>query len=78
MLDTCPYCKETLYYYNIDFNGYSYCPYCYQLIDNEKSYNIYCRICGKKLKTLESKQLGIGPTCYKKLIKSQANKNKLF
>lgn len=78
MLNSCPYCKEDLLYYNVDFEGYNHCPFCDKLIDNVEKDIPRCKICGRKLKTVESKQLGIGPTCYKKLVKSHTNKNKLF
>lgn len=41
--------------------------------DNRENY-IYCRRCGKRLKTDESRKLGLGKCCYKK----ELCKNKLF
>lgn len=41
--------------------------------ENNETYS-YCRRCGKRLKTHESKKLGLGKCCYKK----ELYKNKLF
>lgn len=41
-----------------------------------KEKHIYCRRCGKRLYSTESKVLGIGLCCYKKELTE--NKNKLF
>ena len=37
---------------------------------------LYCKLCGKKLKSEKSKLLGYGPTCYKKV--NQVLSKKLF
>lgn len=42
--------------------------------NNKKENYIYCRRCGRKLRTKESRKLGLGKCCYKKEI----CKNKLF
>jgi hypothetical protein len=33
---------------------------------------IGCKMCGRRLKTQESRQLGYGPVCYRKLFGSKA------
>lgn len=39
---------------------------------------IYCIRCGKKLTTLDSQHIQMGPTCYKQYLKEKASKNTLF
>lgn len=39
--------------------------------------NDICRRCGKKLKTIESIEVGMGPTCYKRYL-SESNMMRLF
>lgn len=40
---------------------------------------VFCRRCGRKLKSEQAKQLGFGPTCYSRYIKeTSTNRKKLF
>lgn len=47
--------------------------YLYRRFKTNKTYE-YCRRCGKKLKTRESKKLGLGSCCYKKEVKTKYTK----
>ena len=37
-----------------------------------------CQMCGRKLKSEESKLLGFGPTCYSRYLQRRAKKKKLI
>lgn len=37
---------------------------------------VFCRRCGRKLKSVKAKQLGFGPSCYKKHIAGTVNSNR--
>lgn len=37
-----------------------------------------CKICGKRLKTLESIQLGYGDICFNKFVKQKSERNNLL
>lgn len=47
--------------------------YLYRRLKNDNTYT-YCRRCGRKLKTQESKKLGLGSCCYKKEVKTKYTK----
>lgn len=89
MLEYCPSCGKTIIFYNVDFNGFNHCPECGELIDNESKFLTFikpvngvthevCKVCGRKLNTLESKYIGIGPKCLRRLESIKKEQNKLF
>lgn len=41
---------------------------------------VFCRRCGRKLKSEQARQLGFGPTCYSRYIKqtTMSSRKKLF
>lgn len=45
---------------------------------NEEKLYTYCIRCGKRLKTLENKQRGMGQVCWEKHQKALTKKHKLF
>lgn len=47
--------------------------YLYRRFKNEKIYT-YCRRCGRRLKTQESRRLGLGKCCYKKEVNTKYTK----
>lgn len=46
----------------------------------EETKRVFCRRCGRELKSKKAKQLGFGPSCYRKYMKEQSilNRKKLF
>lgn len=44
------------------------------LSEESKEKHIYCRRCGRKLKSEQSKVLGIGSSCYKKEVENKYKK----
>jgi len=46
----------------------------YKCLNKEKESVIYCRRCGKKLTSTESKLLGVGKCCYQKELKDKYKK----
>lgn len=38
-------------------------------VNNEESKRVFCRRCGRELKSRQAKELGFGVTCYKKHMK---------
>lgn len=51
-----------------NIEGWRYCS-----MENEY---IYCKLCGRKLKSEQSKLLGYGPSCFRKV--NQVHSKKLF
>ena len=46
----------------------------------EESKRVFCRRCGRELKSKKGKELGFGPSCFRKYIKEQtmSNRKRLF
>lgn len=51
-----------------------------EVLQQMETETVFCRRCGRKLKSQQAKDLGFGPTCYKIYLKQQAmgNRKKLF
>lgn len=47
---------------------------CQKFHSNESNTYLYCRRCGRKLKTEESKKLGLGRCCYEKELRTKYTK----
>ena len=47
--------------------------YVYKKFHSDMEYQ-YCRRCGKKLRTKESKKLGLGRCCYQKEVRTKYSK----
>lgn len=45
-----------------------------KIVPETKETNYYCRRCGRKLKTEESRKLGLGKCCYKKELRTKYSK----
>lgn len=51
-----------------------------EVLQQQQQETVYCRRCGRKLKSEQAKELGFGPSCYKKHIAqtTKSNRKKLF
>ena len=51
-----------------------------EILQQQDNETVFCRRCGRKLKSEQAKQLGFGPTCYKRYIKetTMSTRKKLF
>ena len=46
--------------------------------DTKNNDKVFCRRCGKLLNGIESVYLGLGPVCYKKMMKEKMDNMRLF
>lgn len=73
----CVYCNQEICYTLVDFDGNEHCPECQAVLVVPTP---RCKVCGRKLKTAESKRIGMGPTCYHRYIMmlKSSRQRKLF
>ena len=52
----------------------------WEALEQQESKRVYCRRCGRELKSAKAKELGFGPSCYTKYMKelSLCNRKRLF
>lgn len=51
-----------------------------EVLQEQESKRVFCRRCGRELKTADTKELGFGKTCYKKYMAETkyGNRKRLF
>jgi hypothetical protein len=51
-----------------------------EVLAEQESKRVFCRRCGRELKSKQAKELGFGPTCYKRHMSelARSNRKRLF